>query len=135
MDYYFYVEKIGYSNTCQMEPLTSFLENMETFLGVDAESVDIADIWTRFPPKEARGIDIPDYLDPKISTESYCSTFWKQVEPFRVGYQNQFGHLPFMPPQGGIHKWDEARQVTAQQHESSIKRLRVYRQWISQRVL
>lgn len=111
-----------------------FIKDMENVVDTKAHPISNGDSWYNSPPPQANSLPLSDYLNGEVSTATYVYTFWEEIEIFFSEYQSRFHKTPFMPPPGGIHLWDKAKNVTPEEHELGLQRFHVYREWLLKEV-
>ncbi|KAL8708084.1 MAG: hypothetical protein Q9225_007659, partial [Loekoesia sp. 1 TL-2023] len=123
-------EHFTVDNTPRQQVFEGFMKDLGHFLGVQIETISIADLWARRPPSEAGDLALTEYLGEEVATCSYVYSFWQKISSFYNDYISKFDKLPFMPPPKGVHLWDRARSVSPEQHEKAMERLKVYKNWL-----
>ncbi|GAP82416.1 putative glutamyl-tRNA amidotransferase subunit A [Rosellinia necatrix] len=131
----FITDPLGPEESLQKDIAISFLRDVERFLGIPAKQLSVPDAWNNDPPIEALGLSISEYLDANVATRTYVYTFWKRIQIFLSEFEAQQHRMPYIPPPKGIRMWDGARKVKPEEHQESMVRWNVFRNWLLDKVL
>lgn len=60
-------DRFNIGDSAQRKILEGFLTDLERFLGVQVESVSVADLWEQMPPEKAGSLTMREYLGEEVS--------------------------------------------------------------------
>ncbi|KAF2117001.1 amidase signature domain-containing protein [Lophiotrema nucula] len=121
------------ANTVQMGLIDKFVQDLEATFDVRKTELSIADLWKEKTPQEARGADITEFLKD-VGVKSFCYGVAEELQSFRDEYWKKHSKAPYVNP---VMRWrlEAAANVTREQHEDAVDRLRIYKRWLIEEVL
>ena len=114
-------------NKEQMRCIDSFVSDLESFLGIKASRISIAERWEHTKPEDANGQSVQEYLRDAI-VQTFYHEFYNSTEGFRAQYQQKHHKSPYINS-FTRWRWNLGKNVTRDQHKESMHRLHVYKIW------
>ncbi|KAI0198309.1 amidase signature domain-containing protein [Astrocystis sublimbata] len=117
----------------QQKLIERFISDLESYLGVNATHMSIADRWKECPPDEASGKTIQEFIDKAPYNPFYYDGYHEYIT-FREEYQEKFGKPVYVGPYMRW-KWDRGAEVDEDMKNKSLQDVEVYRRWFREDVL
>ncbi|PNY23790.1 Glutamyl-tRNA(Gln) amidotransferase subunit A [Tolypocladium capitatum] len=111
---------------------SQFVEALENFLGFKADRVNVAAVWRKQPPPEAKGQDLREYMN-EAPFRSLCYEFYHEYDEFREAYRDKFRHAPYAEATTQ-HRWSVGKAVTKRDHDKYQQRIGVFRTWFGDHI-
>ena len=120
-------------DTPQKRIVLDFVKDLEIYLKIKADRIVISDLWAKTPPGAANGQGLHDFLE-KAGKDTFLYANHHSAASFRDGYRQKFGKAPFASP-FVQWRWKIGSTVTKEEHEESMRRIDVYKQWFLEEVM
>lgn len=112
-------------NTPQKRIVLDFVKDLETHLKVKADRISISDLWAQKPPDAAKRQGLHEFWGLQAKTR-FCMQI--TIALARDKDRQPFGNAPFVNP-FVQWRWKVGSIVTKEEHEESMRRMTVYKQW------
>ncbi|OJD34140.1 glutamyl-trna amidotransferase [Diplodia corticola] len=109
-----------------------FVSDFEKFLGLNRIELSLAERWEQDDPPR-NGMAMNDYLQSAFMNILW-KTYWDASKEFREEHERKFGSRPYVNPVIQ-HCWKRGEMVSAEDHEEAQRRIRVYAEWLNNKVL
>ena len=120
-------------DTLQKRMVLDFVKDLETHLNIKAERFSINYLWARKPPAAAEGQGLYEFLEA-VGKDSFLYANYHSAATFRDEYRQRFGKAPFVNP-FVQWRWKIGSSVTREEHEESMRRMDVYKEWFLDEVM
>ncbi|KAK4446469.1 amidase signature enzyme [Podospora aff. communis PSN243] len=119
------------------EPVQAIVEEftvqLEKYLGVSRETINIAEIWDKNPPPEGKGKTIKEFLD-KTGFYPFYYDGYNVNKQFLEDHRTKYGKDVYFGP---YMRWkmETGSQVTLEQKEQGLREGAIYRRWFAKNIL
>ncbi|KAK5079669.1 hypothetical protein LTR70_005984 [Exophiala xenobiotica] len=144
-------EFFPHSNPTHQAMVNEYVAVLEAFLGVKKTEFSLVERWAQYPPPEAEGKSLKDYLN-KAAFAIQCHDYYQIFKPYREQYRNNFDKAPYAGPivefrwylnnalQHKIARADDCgrstgESVTVEEAAEHHDQLRVFREWFNSNVM
>ncbi|KAL8948507.1 MAG: hypothetical protein Q9222_005310 [Ikaeria aurantiellina] len=114
-------------DTPQKKIVLDVVKDLESFLEVRADRVNLCTLWAQDPPNEAYGQGLHEYLD-KVGRDTFLYANYQSGAAFRDRYFEIFNRKPFIS-KFVQWRWDVGSRISREEHEEAMRRMKVYKEW------
>ncbi|KAF2965298.1 hypothetical protein GQX73_g8269 [Xylaria multiplex] len=120
------------ANSEQQKLVESFVSDLESYLGVNATPMSIAERWKECPPVEAAGKTIQEFIE-KAAYNPFYYDGYHEYAAFRDDYEAKFGKPRFFNQLIVVR--DRGTEVDEEMKKKSLQDVDVYRRWFRETIL
>ena len=111
----------------QKKVVLDFLEDLESFLHIKADRINLSELWTQSSPKEAKGQGLHEYLED-VGRDTFLYANYHSGAAFRDEYREKFGKKPFVS-KFVQWRWEVGSKISSEAQEEAMRRMDVYKEW------
>ncbi|KIW57562.1 hypothetical protein PV05_06103 [Exophiala xenobiotica] len=121
------------SDKRQQDLFEQLFTDIESMYSITRARISLSDLWSERKPAGTSHTSLSCYMH-NIGILSFCYGLYHQLDAFRTNYHEQYGAEPYVNPTTRW-RWDAATNITAEQYEEAVDRLKVYKKWLLEDVL